>query len=331
MVNFHDPAVLAAEFTAFINFTHCMDGLFLWEFLISLKFEWEHLTGKRKPKWSFLLYLISRWGALGTVACNVVGFNVTHRINCQQWILSNLIFAYSAFASASLLIALRVIAIWSPNRIVAAVTIGTSLTNIIFLIYGTVKVRAIWLSSGTCALENSFEARDNITVSVASDVILLIIMLVGLLRSRQTQYGIVRHLYLQGLIWLAAATLAEIPAAIFINLNLNAAWNLMFQNFAFYVMVICATRMYRDLLDRETTVVSFGPEPSSDALTRLRFRSTVPKQSLTATNNTTLPKSRFDASFLSAEDVELGLTTEKPGDEEAQSHRMPTLLSRDAQ
>ncbi len=59
------------------------------------------------------------------------------------------------------------------------------------------KVRAIWLPSGTCALENTFEARDNITVSVAGDVVLLIIMLVGLLRSRQTQYGIVRHLYLQ--------------------------------------------------------------------------------------------------------------------------------------
>jgi hypothetical protein len=59
------------------------------------------------------------------------------------------------------------------------------------------KVRSIWLPSGTCAIENPSEARDNITVTPANDVVLLIIMLVGLLRSRQTQYGIVRHLYLQ--------------------------------------------------------------------------------------------------------------------------------------
>jgi hypothetical protein len=59
------------------------------------------------------------------------------------------------------------------------------------------KAHAVWLPSGTCALVDSFEARDNITVSVAGDIVLLIIMLVGLLRSRQTQYGIVRHLYLQ--------------------------------------------------------------------------------------------------------------------------------------
>ncbi len=34
-------------------------------------------------------------------------------------------------------------------------------------------------------------------MAVVSDVLLLIIMLVGLLRSRQTQYGIVPRLYVQ--------------------------------------------------------------------------------------------------------------------------------------
>jgi len=65
------------------------------------------------------------------------------------------------------------------------------------VLYCPLKVHAIWLPSGTCSLVDYFEARDNLTVTAAGDIVLLIIMLWGLLRSRQTQYGIVQHLYLQ--------------------------------------------------------------------------------------------------------------------------------------
>jgi hypothetical protein len=48
-----------------------------------------------------------------------------------------------------------------------------------------------------------------------------IIMLIGLSRIRREKRGLYRYLYIQGLIWLAAATLAETPSAVFIILNLN--------------------------------------------------------------------------------------------------------------
>ena len=54
---------------------------------------------------------------------------------------------------------------------------------------------------------------------------------------------------------------------------------------------------------------------------------------MTAATNPDLPKGRFESgsSDPSDEDVELGLRvkTAPIGDEEAQSHMMPTLLSRD--
>jgi hypothetical protein len=56
------------------------------------------------------------------------------------------------------------------------------------VLYCPLKVHAVWLP---------FEARDNITVSAVVDIVLLIIMLWGLLRSHQTQYGTIRHLYHQ--------------------------------------------------------------------------------------------------------------------------------------
>jgi hypothetical protein len=60
------------------------------------------------------------------------------------------------------------------------------------------KVRATWSATeAACVFENTFQSRDNITVTMASDIALLIIMLVGLLRSRRPNYDTLRHLYAQ--------------------------------------------------------------------------------------------------------------------------------------
>ncbi|KAH9062646.1 hypothetical protein EDB83DRAFT_2520140 [Lactarius deliciosus] len=238
MVNFHDPAVIKADTTALVNFLHCLDGVFLWDFFTTLDFEWDYITGRRKFRWTLLLYSLSRLATLGTTICNIVGYNITHQIHCQQWILWSLITAYTSFACASALISLRVFVIWGRNYPVMGLTIGMWLTNVGFLLYGLVTIHSTWSPSAhECRLENTFQNRDIVTVPVATDFAQLIIMLVGLLRSRQTKNGMFRHLYVQGLIWLVAATIGELPAAIFINLNLNDPWNMMFQYLALFTIV----------------------------------------------------------------------------------------------
>jgi len=319
MVNFHDSALIAKESAAYLNFLHCLDGIYIWEFLISLKFDLDHLTGKREFKWTFVLYFLSRIGALGSMICNLIGSNITHRINCQLWNICYLTLGYTAFACASVLIALRVIAIWGPNRFVATIAITTCLTNIGLLIYGVATLHSTWsLIARTCVLENSFQSRDTITATMTSNITLLILMSVGLLRARQTSYGIVRQSYIQGLIWFAAATIAGVPAAVFINLNLNDTWNVMFQTFAFFAMIICATRMYRAPINNDMEVEKYNGGPSVHS--RLRFEGTFPKgTTMSAPSNSALPKSHFETSYPRTEDVELNLTekTAAVGDEEA--------------
>ncbi|KAH9024117.1 hypothetical protein EDB84DRAFT_446754 [Lactarius hengduanensis] len=273
MVNFHDPAVIKADFNALVNMTHCLAGVFLWDFLTTLDFEWDYITGRREFRWTLLLYSLSRLGALGTTICNIVGFNATHQINCQQWVLWSLITAYTSFTCASALISLRVVAIWGRNYLVMALIIGIWLTNVGFLLFGIVMVmvRSPWSpSAGRCLLKNTFRGRDNIALTVATDIAQLIIMLVGLLRSRKTKYGMFRYLYVQGLIWLVAVTIGELPAAIFINLNLNDPWNLMFQNLALFTMEICATRMYRSLANYNMGIDKYSSGPENHG--QLRFR-----------------------------------------------------------
>ncbi|KAN0141959.1 hypothetical protein V8E53_000421 [Lactarius tabidus] len=287
------------------------------------------------------LYSISRLGAMGNAICNLVGFNVTHEINCQQWITFTLILAYTSFACASALIALRVTAIWRQNYLVMGLTIGMWLINVGFLLYGIVTVRSAWSASAReCAIENTFQSRDNITVTVATDVAQLILMLVGLLRSRQTKHGLFRHLYVQGLIWLLAATIGEVPAAvgdpsrearlvfvlpispspyqIFINLNLNDPLNMMFQNLALYTMQICATRMYRDLVNYNMAVEKYSNVPE--------FIGGI-QRGLTTASTTITPRSRGHSGFPGSENWELSFTDKSTtiNDVEKEPTKVPSL------
>jgi hypothetical protein len=97
------------------------------------------------------------------------------------------------------------------------------------------KLRSQWSDvSRKCISQNSLQGRYNIIVTTVTDIAQLIIMLIGLLRSRQEKRGFFRYFYIQvggvvfrvplltlivlkldqGLIWLAAATIAEIPCAV---------------------------------------------------------------------------------------------------------------------
>ncbi|KAH9990347.1 hypothetical protein BJV77DRAFT_621876 [Russula vinacea] len=194
-----------------------------------------------------------------------------------------------------MLITIRVIAVWIYNRIVMAATIGMCITNIGFLLYGAVMLRSKWSNvSNACTLENPILLRYNMTVTTVTDVAQLIIMLIGLLRSLPKNHrGLLRYVCIQGLIWLIVATIGEIPSAVFINLNLNEPWSTMFQQLAFYTMIICATRMYRALIlyDMDVDVYSDGPKVIS------------PMRDGSAGAATT----RTDLSFVGTKDSEISL------------------------
>jgi len=302
MVDFHDPAVIKAESFSLVNFVNCLVGVFLWDFLTTMGFEWEYITGKRKFRWTLLLYSLSRLGGMGNAIGNIVGLNVTHQMNCQQWIIWTLIMAYSSFACASALISLRVVAIWRYNYLVIVLTIGMWLINVVFLLYGIVEVRSAWSPRAPGCVLNTFRGRDNITVTVATDFAQLIIMLLGLLRSRQTNHGIFRYLYVQGLIWLAAATVGELPSAIFINLNLNDPFNLMFENLALFTMQICATRMYRELANYNMDIDKFSHGMKTNST--LRFRS-LSRRGTSMASTSVLHPNRVRSGFANTEGWEL--------------------------
>jgi len=255
MVNFHDPAVVAQDYTTFVKLWHALDGVYLWEFFTTLDYEWEVIRGRRPYRWTIWVYSLTRVAGLMSVIFNLVGMDVTTSMNCQLWISFELLFCYSSGAAASLLIVLRIIAIWKRHKFVVATAFSLLGINVASFILSIARVRSKWAPADlTCASDNTDINSPNLIVTLVTDVSLLLMMLVGLLRIRDgSTFGLTHFLCMQGLMWLLLAVVAEVPPVVFIVLNLNDPLNIMFQAPSLIIIAIAGTRMHRSLVDFATS------------------------------------------------------------------------------
>jgi len=185
----------------------------------------------------------------------LVGFNLTIEFDCNAYYQIAIFFAYYAHGCIALLIVLRAIAIWERRAIVIALVIPIWLLDISWLTIGIMKIHASWDPSiAMCRFRDTGAQRDTIIIAFATDVFLLGITLVGVLRKRSDS-GLWRLLYHQGILGLVVATVAEVPITTFISLNLNDPMNMMFLPPHLIIMSISTTRMYSNLTTYRTSPV----------------------------------------------------------------------------
>ncbi|KAH9159855.1 hypothetical protein EDB89DRAFT_2082912 [Lactarius sanguifluus] len=285
MVNWLDPATIIAQDVILIKLVHVLGGIYIWEIVSCLDFEYAVISKKRKFTWSFLLYLGCRWFPLLAIALQFLGFDVSHKIDCQTCAFLSFMFAYLSFMCTSALIILRVVVLWNHSKIIIAFTCAVWIGNTANYAYSLTTLRSAW--TGTlCAIFHTVHGRISVLSTFTTDLILLVLMLTGLKRWKNApkSCGVWRLLCTQGLIWVMIVTLAEVPPTVFILLNLNGAWfsslpmplpctkvewldpmNLMFQAPALIITPLGAARLYRELIDYPTSnglvkvVASGGP------------------------------------------------------------------------
>ncbi|KAI0268893.1 hypothetical protein BC834DRAFT_658640 [Gloeopeniophorella convolvens] len=253
MTNWQDPVRVATDYLALVKLIHVMAGILIWEFVINLPFDVSVITGKRKFRWTFVLYMGCRWWPILCISIMLLGFDVNRKIDCDGWVVSVFCFAYLSFIFASALIVLRIAAIWERNKLAVGLAVVAWLTNTGSYLHSTITVRAVFSPVGSfCAVQHTEHSKINILVTLVTDFVLLGLMLGGLMRwssARSAGGGIWRLLYNQGLVWLLVVSLAEIPPTVLIILNLNDPLNLMFQVPELIIMALGAARIYRGLAD----------------------------------------------------------------------------------
>ncbi|KAI0282825.1 hypothetical protein BGY98DRAFT_1174452 [Russula aff. rugulosa BPL654] len=242
MVNYHDPVVVARDYSALSRFWHALAGLYLcvcpaahglcshsvsnhpvFHFQLGV-FHYSRLRVECLPKTSPL------------PLDDMVGFDVTARYNCEVETAFQVTFAYLATASASLLIVLRILAIWNMKKpIIAIATVAWGASSI-FQIQVT----------------NPQIANLNTLVTFTTDIILLLIMFFGLFRLRShksSAFGMGRLLWRQALVWLLVAFIADILPLVFVCLNLNDPLDDIFLFPSVVASSIAVTRIHRGLVD----------------------------------------------------------------------------------
>ncbi|KAI0278980.1 hypothetical protein BC826DRAFT_1113124 [Russula brevipes] len=295
MVNFRDPAVVARDFRAwalvtrfwgpgklikpsrptvsFVKLLHTVAGLYIWEFVTTLDYEWSIFCGRRPYRWTIWIYSFTRVATLIAVILAIVAFDAKLPHTCQAFVTTHGVFAYLALVTAQFLIVLRIFAIWNRRRVVVATSIGVWVTNTVLLIQTVSRIRSETASPDSCTPKNIQITKINLISTLVTDVALLLIMLIGLLQLRVKGVGMLslgQLLWNQGVVWLCIATatgalpvvyppglltvvlFTYFTSQIFVYLDLNGKpLRIMFQlpALASVAISIAATRMYRSLTD----------------------------------------------------------------------------------
>ncbi|KAH9968291.1 hypothetical protein BJV74DRAFT_868632 [Russula compacta] len=186
MVNFHDPVVFALNRWDVVKLNHALAGIYFWEFFTTLDFEWSVVQGHRPYLRTIWIYSFTRLATLMATILNLFVIDVTIPINCQVWVIFNFAFGYGTFALSSLLIVLRVVAIWNKNRAVVVLAVSVWSINLLFLIRGKLYLPSRQSSCGSPSIESN---RATVISMLVTDFVLLLIMLCGLHRLRHNVVG----------------------------------------------------------------------------------------------------------------------------------------------
>ncbi|KAH9962358.1 hypothetical protein BC827DRAFT_1375833 [Russula dissimulans] len=281
MVKFHDPVVEMSDSRVEIILSTVACGLYIWEFITHLDYEWS-VVRHRPYRWTRWIYSADRLVTIIAVIIYLVTLVMTTPVNCKVVTILQFAFAYMTFSLSSLLIVLRVIAIWNKNKFVVAFAVAIWLSNASFFIYGTTQIDAEWVpSSMNCGIPDVQSNKLAIMAMPVTDISLLLIMLIGLLRLRHRGGGrldLGRLLWKQGVIYLFVATISEITPAVFVFLNLNDALDVMFLIPSLITMSIAATRMYRSLADFffSADIGNGSDKPPKRIVTNTKWTTTIP-------------------------------------------------------
>ncbi|KAI0000207.1 hypothetical protein BJV74DRAFT_148332 [Russula compacta] len=250
-----------APYAHLVKSVHVFAGVYVWEYITNLDFEWEIYTGRRHCRWSFVIYLLARMLALASFITMLVGFDITTPYDCNVWFRIMLATSWASGVFASLLLVLRGVALWRRSKKIIALAVVVWLANLGGSIYATTRGHSRWSdTTQNCPIDGTSDFRWSILINFIQDLTLLCIMFSGVLNNRNST-RLWNMLYIQGLWWILAWIVTELPSIALSFRGVNEYWNLIFQVPHMTLTVITASRAYRILFQFITNDLETYPPP----------------------------------------------------------------------
>jgi len=276
MVNWEDPAEVSRDFRILGAITLLLVGVATWELVVTFAFDWSIITGRRKRRWSMVLYFLSRLGMILPVWTMAVLDITIGRVNCQalDWIHKG--FECVGMSASSAILALRAWAVLERDSRVGVGLLVLSLGQVVLMAYLDSLWRISWNPSKMTCKGHAPPVNPAIFVATPAynmcfDFIIFVLMVTKL--SRHARRGGISALLLNdGIFYFIATCLANGTAFIFAVLPLNPWMNMMGVSFSYVVCTISATRLFRHPFEDSDSLSRTNPA-SSGVLSPIVFRS----------------------------------------------------------
>ncbi|KAJ6487561.1 hypothetical protein DFH09DRAFT_1209995 [Mycena vulgaris] len=247
MVDWQTQAEIIKDGAAFGKFMHVLLGLYIWEWFISLGFDWDFISGKRKFRWPMVFYFLNRYCLLFALIGIAIALNVTTEIDCQGLYTFNQCFGNAAIGGSDSFHSFRSSLTYSsidvfipPPRL--QLSVG-------------VLLKAAWDPEQGCIITSTDNHLLAVTFiyTMAFDFTVLSLTAYKLVFPAGGKSRLVSLIFNDGLIYFVIALVSNTLATIFMLLNLNAVMSIIANVPAAIASTIVACRAVRRLTNYSTT------------------------------------------------------------------------------
>ncbi|KAH8099855.1 hypothetical protein BXZ70DRAFT_222711 [Cristinia sonorae] len=248
MVNWMSPEEIQKDAGVFLKMQHALAGVYFWEFVISLDFEWSYITGKKKLNWPMIPYFGGRYMTFFTFVGLLISLDITTEVNCQALYTFLAFGGQTMIAFASLNLAIRAMAIWGQSKYVVWPLALISAGHWAIVLQGVV-LEASWVPGQGCVATATKSSVLSMTFvyTICFDSIVFLLSAWKLAMPKHHRSQLVDLMFRDGLGYFLLASIVNIPAAVFISLKLNPVMDIIFNLPAAMLSTILASRAVRRL------------------------------------------------------------------------------------
>ncbi|KAI0322861.1 hypothetical protein OF83DRAFT_1048291 [Amylostereum chailletii] len=242
MPDWNSPVEQAHDADAFAKLIHAMLGLYIWEFVTSLDFDWA-IISERKFRWPMVFYFLGRYILLGALVGVAISLDVTEVVDCQALYTFNQCAGNFAIGMG----------VWRLKWYIVVPLVAIILGHWSLLLHG-ILLKAQWVEGEGCVITqtNSTILSASFIYSMGFDLLVLVLTAYKLAKPEGGKSRLVQLIFNDGLVYFVVAFLANMIATIFMLLNLDPIMSIVANVPAAVASTIVASRVVRRLSNLHT-------------------------------------------------------------------------------
>ncbi|KIM36079.1 hypothetical protein M413DRAFT_427933 [Hebeloma cylindrosporum] len=255
MTDWKLPAEIQKDTEAFVKLMHSVASIYMYEWFISLDFEWDFLSGKKRFRWPMIFYFLNRYFLLLSLIGIIISFDKIEGLNCQALFTFFQLTGNAAIGLVSINLSIRTMAIWAHNRYIIGGLVLIILGHWSLILQGVQVTTTLVPGVGCQIVQSHSKILPAIFIySMCFDFIVLSLntyKLIGITSSPSRNLrgrGRLTHMiFTDGLVFFILAFLSNFVATVFLLLNLNQVMGVIFNVPAAVISTIVACRAVRRL------------------------------------------------------------------------------------